>query len=100
MSAASNSEDEDDDYRSTDAYIARLRKSRNIIDSWKWHKNPMKKTKRTLHNIYIHIPAVIGRAKNLTGILGIWDARDMDGAAIEVIFYLLLFRWRLPWKQN
>ncbi|GFU14998.1 hypothetical protein NPIL_426731 [Nephila pilipes] len=36
--AASNSEDEDYDDRSTVVYIIHLKKNRNIIDSWKWQK--------------------------------------------------------------
>ncbi|GFT08010.1 hypothetical protein NPIL_592881, partial [Nephila pilipes] len=65
MSTARNSEDEDKDgSRSADAYIIHFKK--NSIDSWKWQKNTFKETKRALRIICIHVPAEIGRAKDLT----------------------------------
>ncbi|GFS68997.1 hypothetical protein NPIL_398511 [Nephila pilipes] len=70
MNAASNSEDdEDEDNSFTDAYKAHLKKNRNIIESWKWQKNPFNKTKQAPRNICIHVPVIIGRAKDLTDIL-------------------------------
>ncbi|GFT14060.1 hypothetical protein NPIL_181761, partial [Nephila pilipes] len=60
MRAARNSEDEDNDDSSTDAYITHLKKNRNFIASWKLKKNPFKKTKRVPRNICIHVSAVIG----------------------------------------
>ncbi|GFT55577.1 hypothetical protein NPIL_527721 [Nephila pilipes] len=47
-------------------------KNRNIIESWKWRKTLFKKSKRARRNIHFHVPAVIGRAKDLTNILNIW----------------------------
>ncbi|GFT14126.1 hypothetical protein NPIL_88201 [Nephila pilipes] len=71
MNAANNSEDEDHDERSTDAYIVRLKKYRNIIESWKWQKNLFKEIKRAPRNICIRVPAVIWRVKDLTDILDV-----------------------------
>ncbi|GFU13047.1 hypothetical protein NPIL_188761 [Nephila pilipes] len=73
MSATSNPEDENNDDRSTDAYIAHLKKNRNIIETWKWQKNPFKKTKCVPRNKCIKIPAAIG------------NARDTEGAEIALL---------------
>lgn len=69
LNAATNSEDQVNDNISTGACVAYLRKSRNIIDSWICRNKPFKKTKRTLRNICIRVPEIIGSAKNLTDIL-------------------------------
>ncbi|GFT00150.1 hypothetical protein NPIL_70821 [Nephila pilipes] len=78
MSVASNSEDEDNVNRSTDDYMDHLKKNINIIESWKWKKKPIKKTKQTPRNICIHVPAIIRPTKELTDISDIWKCLIND----------------------
>ncbi|GFT61491.1 hypothetical protein NPIL_131551 [Nephila pilipes] len=48
-------------------------------------ENPFKKTKRAPNNIYIHIPAVIGQAKDLTDILDIWKCLITDRITESIV---------------
>lgn len=85
MSAESNSENEDNDDKSSETYVAHLKKNRKIIDSWVWHKKPFKKTKRAPRNICIHVPGVIGPAKNLTDIVDIWKCLITDSMIESIV---------------
>lgn len=83
LSAQSSSED-DESETDQSTFQAVQNKNKKIINVWTWQKQPRNRQRRSKQNILLHLPGVIGPAKNVTNILDSWKCLITD-AMIQCI---------------